>query len=90
MPITAYLLVRLKTLESKEAEYWDDELYSDEALKDTEYRAELERRRSEVNPQYASENQMPAFMAAKRKAIAKANEAGNVRSPAGRVSGPSV
>jgi hypothetical protein len=35
------LLRRLRRLDAKEANYWEDELYSDEAITNLEYRREL-------------------------------------------------
>jgi hypothetical protein len=34
---------RIEELQGKESSYWEDELYSPEALTDLQYRAELER-----------------------------------------------
>ena len=41
--LPAHLLKRLEELQGRERSYWEDELYSEEALTNLEYRIELEK-----------------------------------------------
>ena len=41
--LPAHLLKRLEELKGRESSYWEDELYSEEALTNLQYREQLER-----------------------------------------------
>lgn len=41
--LPAHLLKRLEELKGREASYWEDELYSEDALTNLQYREHLER-----------------------------------------------